>query len=217
MPVGFYTNPPPAITALFSTIHGQRSPRKMEHILPKRRIHLWTRDEIQLVCNSLRKVFWEFMKNMSQPYCWDDLWGYFDAFDLYHYGAINLWNVINHLYDENRIIYKDMAKECAIQIGLWADDWIQKGENRAKLANWDGSKGPFFTLMTEDDLKSLGPIQDNVIPLIASALESRRTHMLADSSQSQKVPPNDLMTACRNNNMQNWLCESCHDEVGDYF
>ncbi|KAK5991059.1 hypothetical protein PT974_09335 [Cladobotryum mycophilum] len=205
LPVGFYTNPPPNAMAVFSTIHGERPFRKMEHILPQRRIHLWSGNEIQSVCNSIRKAFWNDMKNMRQPYCWDDLWTYFDAYDLYTYGTLNLWNAINTLFDENRIIADDVAKETAAHIGHWADEWLEKEENRKRLTQWNDSHGPIFLILSPKDRETLGTIQDEVIPLIASALKGRRAWLLSNKKEQKPEVPNDLMSACRNNNVENWL------------
>ncbi|KOS20867.1 hypothetical protein ESCO_004184 [Escovopsis weberi] len=166
LPVGFYTNAPSNAKAIFSTGRGERPFRAMEHILPLRKLHLWSKDEIQAVCNSLRKSFWEDMKRMQQPFCWDDLWHYFDAYDLYHYGSLNLWNVINTLFDENRIIAADYKKEMALHIGMWADEWLQKEVNRQKLLQWDAAQGTMILfILDEEDRLSLGPLEDDAIPL----------------------------------------------------
>lgn len=205
LPVGFYTNPPPGCMAIFSTGDGEREFRKMEHILPRRRIHLWSKDEMQSACNSIRKTYWHSMKKMAQPYCWDDLWTYFDAFDLFQYGALNLWNVINHLYCENQWIYKDMERECAAEIGQWAEEWTQKEENALKLKEWSDAQGPIFLILSDEDRKYIGSIHDDMIPLIASALKCRRALLFADSFHKGRTGPNDVLSACRNRNFENWL------------
>lgn len=202
LPVGFYTSPPPDARAVFSTSDGTRSFRHLDHLLPQRRIHLWNGHEIQSICNSIRRVFWKNMRDMRQPSCWDDMWNHFDAQDLYHYGVLNLWNIINHLVDENRIIYEDVAKERAIHIGRWADDWASRPDNKRILTDWDASQGPLLQFLSPQDWKELGDIQDEVAPLIANALKCRRRLLLAPSSSPR---PKDLMTSCQDNNLENWL------------
>lgn len=209
LPAGFYTNPPPEAKAMFSTIRGEKPFRKMEHILPRRRIHLWSKDEVQSVCNSIRQSFWEEMRHMHKPSCWDDLWSYFDAFDLFHYGAMNLWNVINNLFDENKIIQMDVSRQNAAHIGHWADEWLKKDENQKKLMQWEGSQGPMFFILSDEDRHSMGTIQDDVIPLITRALKGRRDCLLQDSKQRRAAAPTDLMSACRSNNLENWLGKYC--------
>lgn len=208
LPIGFYTKPPPSARAVFSTGNGKRPFREMKHILPARRIHLWDKDELQSVCNSIRKTYWEHMGAMTQPYCWDDLWTYFDAFDLYHYGALNLWNVINQLFHENVIIFSDVERESANLIGQWADSWIQLAENQRKLKEWaDKRDSSIVFLLSHEDRRKMGDIPDNLIPLVASALKTRRALLLAgaDNFRKKRDGPNDVLSACKNRSFQNWL------------
>ncbi|EHK16995.1 uncharacterized protein TRIVIDRAFT_205611 [Trichoderma virens Gv29-8] len=205
LPVGFYTNVPSKAKAFISTSNGSRPFRKLDHILPQRRIHLWSRDEIQAICNSLRKVYWNELKHMQQPHCWDDLWTFFDAHDLYHNGCINLWNVINTLWDENKLISVDVRREVAAHIGHWADEWLKQKQNREKLIKWQESHGPIFRILDDQDHNSLGLIHDDVVPLIASALRGRRSFLLSNKETEQVEEPADLMTACRTNSIENWL------------
>ncbi|UKZ81173.1 hypothetical protein TrVFT333_008944 [Trichoderma virens FT-333] len=205
LPVGFYTNVPSKAKAFISTSNGSRPFRKLDHILPQRRIHLWSRDEIQAICNSLRKVYWNELKHMQQPHCWDDLWIFFDAHDLYHNGCINLWNVINTIWDENKLISVDVRREVAAHIGHWADEWLKQKQNREKLTKWQESHGPIFRILDDQDHNSLGLIHDDVVPLIASALRGRRSFLLSNKETEQVEEPADLMTACRTNSIENWL------------
>ncbi|KAL7913466.1 hypothetical protein GGI35DRAFT_490062 [Trichoderma velutinum] len=205
LPVGFYTNVPSKAKAFISTSNGSRPFRKLDHILPQRRIHLWSRDEIQAICNSLRKVFWNELKHMQQPHCWDDLWTFFDAHDLYHNGCMNLWNVINTLWDENKLISVDVRREVAAHIGHWADEWLKREQNQEKLTKWQESHGPIFRILDDQDHDSLGLIHDDVVPLIASALRGRRIFLLSNKETKQAEEPADLMSACRTNSIENWL------------
>ncbi|KAL7931019.1 hypothetical protein V8C35DRAFT_329790 [Trichoderma chlorosporum] len=205
LPVGFYTNVPPKARAFISTSNGSRPFRKLDHILPQRRLHLWSRDEIQATCNSLRKVYWNELKHMQQPHCWDDLWTFFDAHDLYHNGCMNLWNVVNTLWDENKLIAVDVRREIAAHIGHWADEWLKQKQNQDKLIKWQESHGPIFRILDDQDHKSLGLIHDDVVPLIASALKGRRSFLLSHKEREQAEEPADLMTACRTNSIENWL------------
>lgn len=205
LPVGFYTNVPAKARAFISTSNGSRPFRKLDHLLPQRRIHLWSKDEIQGICNSLRKVFWNELKHMQQPHCWDDLWTFFDAHDLYHNGCMNLWNVINTLWDENKLISVDVRREVAAHIGHWADEWLKREQNQEKLTKWQESHGPIFRILDDQDHDSLGLIHDDVVPLIASALRGRRIFLLSNKETKQVEEPADLMTACRTNSIENWL------------
>ncbi|KAH6604178.1 hypothetical protein Trco_007624 [Trichoderma cornu-damae] len=214
LPVGFYTNVPPKAKAIISTSNGSRPFRKLEHILPQRRIHLWSKDEIQAICNSLRKLYWNELKDMRQPHCWDDLWAFFDAHDLYHNGCLNLWNVLNTIWDENKLISVDVKREVAAHIGHWADEWLKQAENREKLTQWEESQGPIFRILSDRDHQSLGVIQDEVVPLIASALKGRRLFLLSSEEKEQAEEPADLITAFRTSGIENWLRQPVFDNNG---
>ncbi|KAM0474332.1 hypothetical protein ACHAPX_007668 [Trichoderma viride] len=205
LPIGFYTNIPPKVTAIISTSNGSRPFRRLDHFQGQRRIHLWCKDEIQAICNSLRKLHWDELKNMQQPYCWDDLWTYFDAYDLYHNGCLNLWNVINTIWDENKLISIDVKREVAAHIGHWADEWLKLKENRKKLTQWKESQGSIYRILNDKDHESLGSLQDDVVPLIASALKSRRAHLLSNMEAEKAEEPADLVTVVRTNGVENWL------------
>ncbi|KAG6088983.1 hypothetical protein E4U15_004507 [Claviceps sp. LM218 group G6] len=208
LPIGFYTNPPSNALAKFSTAHGERQFRKMEHILPRRRIHLWGKDQLQAACNSTRKTYWADMKRMTRPSCWDDLWMYYDAFDLYHYGALNLWNLINHLFDENVLIYDGMERECASHIGQWADEWIGLDQNQRKLKEWsEANKGPITSILSEQDWRNMGDIPEDMFALVSSALKARRSLLLTgvENFRKNRMGASDVMEACVNRNFHNWL------------
>ncbi|KAL7923445.1 hypothetical protein ACQKWADRAFT_320099 [Trichoderma austrokoningii] len=205
LPIGFYTNIPPKAAAVISTSNGSRPFRKLDYIQPQRRLHLWSKDEIQAICNSLRKRHWNVLKNMQQPYCWDDLWTYFDAYDLYHNGCLNLWNVINTLWDENNLISVDVKREIALHIGHWADEWLKEEENQNKLTQWKESQGSIYRILNDKDHESLGSLSDDVVPLIASALKGRRAHLLSNKEAEKAEEPAGLITTFRTTGIENWL------------
>lgn len=209
LPLGFYTKPPVDAKAIFSTSSGQRPFRHMHHILPRRmKLHLWSKNEIQENCNSIRKAHWDAMQGMTEPLCWDDLWQYFDAFDLYHHGAINLWNIINHLYAENKIIYIDVMKTWALELGRWADQWLQVGGNADKLKSWSNEKGSVIQILNEQDWDSLGPVEDCKIPMLSNALKHRRDHLLSPA-RIQTSEARDLVSSIRNKGgVENWMSKS---------
>ncbi|KAJ6780255.1 hypothetical protein PWT90_04228 [Aphanocladium album] len=215
LPLGFYTNPPPGAKATFSTGRGERPFRYMYHILPRRKLHLWSKNEIQQNCNSIRKLHWETMRTMNQPQCWDDLWHYFDAFDLYNHGAINLWNMINHLYAENKIIYVDVMKTCALELGRWADQWLEIKGNANRLKGWQATKGPVIQILDEQDWASLGSLNDDSIPLLSNALKHRRDHLLSPS-RIKSADARDLQSSSRSEGgLENWMTgQRIHPENG---
>ncbi|KAF4343843.1 hypothetical protein FBEOM_2204 [Fusarium beomiforme] len=206
LPVGFYKNPRTEDGAIFSTINGTKQFRHLhEQLLPQRRVHLWCKDEVQSVCNSLRKLYWHLITRMPKPDCWESLWAYFDAQDVYDYGALNLWNVINHLFDENVIIGDDVKNIYAIEIGLWVDNWLYNQENCDKIIGWDGAF-PIANLLTDEDWKGLGSISNEALSLVISALEHRRSLLLSpEKLRPGALKPNHLMDFREMDSLENWL------------
>jgi hypothetical protein len=177
----------------------------MEHLLPARFVHLWDRDEVQICCNSLRLLYWEHMKNLERPTEWVHMWKWFDAHDLYFYGAQNLYNCINHLHDENKLIHADVRREYALHIGHWANEWCAIQANKEKLKAWNEQKGPIFNLLTQRDHYDMGPISDDVIPMISDAMKHRRHLMLHDPDLVERMKPNHLVPACQSGTLHNWM------------
>ncbi|KAJ9420543.1 hypothetical protein QL093DRAFT_2637446 [Fusarium oxysporum] len=203
LPVGFYNNPPVDARAVFSTSNGSNPFRFMEHLLPQRRVHLWSSDEVQSACNSLRKLYWEVIKDMPHPYCWDSLWDYFDAQDIYNYGALNLWNVVSQLFLENQSIALDVYNAFSIEVGQWVDRWLYDDENRDKLIKSNETGLSINGVIGWEAMKGL---PDDAIHLIASALEHRRSLLLSpEKLRPGAMKPNHFKEFYEKGHLENWL------------
>ncbi|KAF5707502.1 hypothetical protein FMUND_11069 [Fusarium mundagurra] len=203
LPVGFYSNPPVGAKAAFSTCDGLNPFRFMEHLLPQRRVHLWSGDEVQSACNSLRKLHWEVIKDMPHPDCWDSLWDYFDAQDIYNYGALNLWNVVSQLFVENQSIALDVHNAFSIEVGQWVDRWLYDDENRDKLIKSNETGLSINGVIGWEAMKGL---PDDAIHLIASALAHRRSLLLSpEKLRPGAMKPNHLKEFYEKGHLENWL------------
>ncbi|KAF5619332.1 hypothetical protein F52700_11845 [Fusarium sp. NRRL 52700] len=203
LPVGFYSNPPVGAKAIFSTCNGSNRFRFMEHLLPQRRVHLWSGDEVQSACNSLRKLYWEVIKDMPHPDCWDSLWDYFDAQDIYNYGALNLWNVVSQLFVENQSIALDVHNAFSIEVGQWVDRWLYDDENRDKLIKSSEIGLSINGVIGWEAMKGL---PDDAIQLIASALVYRRSLLLSpEKLRPGAMKPNHLKEFYEKGHLENWL------------
>ncbi|KAF5645738.1 uncharacterized protein FTJAE_2434 [Fusarium tjaetaba] len=203
LPVGFYSNPPVGAKAVFSTCNGSNPFHFMKHLLPQRRVHLWSADEVQSACNSLRKLYWEVIKDMPHPDCWDSLWDYFDAQDIYNYGALNLWNVVSQLFVENQSIALDVHNAFSIEIGQWVDNWLYDDENRAKLIKSNETGLSINGVIGWEALKGF---PDVAIHLFASALAHRRSLLLSpEKLRPGAMKPNHLKEFYENGRLENWL------------
>lgn len=206
LPCSFYTNPPPNCAALFSTLAGRRPFRKMEHVLPGRSVKLWRADEVQEVCNRYRRMFYQYMPFVTKPTNWHDLWNYFDAFDLFRFGATNLWNVINHLAHENSIILADLRLLFIYEVGFWSDQWIHSGCNCDKLLEAEGLEGAgILNVLSLEDWDSLGDLRQPEVEFLVDALTFRRNQLLGVEPCPTGFPANTLEYALNNNKVHNWL------------
>jgi hypothetical protein len=175
----------------------------MEHLLPQRRVHLWSGDEVQSACNSLRKLYWEVIKDMPRPECWDSLWDYFDAQDIYNYGALNLWNVVSQLFVENQSIALDVHNAFSIEVGQWVDHWLYDDENRDKLIKSNETGLSINGVIGWEAMKGL---PDDAIHLFASALAYRRSLLLSPEKLKPGVmKPNHLKEFYEKGRLENWL------------
>ncbi|KAI8170526.1 hypothetical protein K4K50_006159 [Colletotrichum sp. SAR 10_71] len=175
LPESFYTANKPG-RAIFSTNDGSIQPR---YIAPfdfysDRKLPLWSAEEIQKNANSIRKKFWEHMKDMAQPVYWEDMCDYFDCFDIYHHGALNIFNLLYHLWHENQDLKKEAYRVIALEIGIWCDRWLDRGNNKQRLLdfqNW----GNINSLFSADD--QVGNLDASQTEIMKNALHHRHDQL----------------------------------------
>jgi hypothetical protein len=147
-PVDFFTNIPKEAAAVFSTVDGTRPFRMVENSTYERPGHYWWAAEVQRVSDELRRNLPEACKTLQAPQTYHDLYQYFVAYDIYHRGAQNLWNVIHHLIFENQYVNEVVQKEQMIQQSMeqiplfesLALEVLKKPEMQTKLVLWDKEK-----------------------------------------------------------------------------
>ncbi|KAI8277019.1 hypothetical protein K4K60_007281 [Colletotrichum sp. SAR11_57] len=175
LPESFYTANKPG-RAIFSTNDGNIQPR---YIAPSdfysdRKLPLWSAEEIQKNANSIRKKFWEHMKDMAEPVYWEDMCDYFDCFDIYHHGALNIFNLLYHLWHENQDLKKEAYRVIALEIGIWCDRWLDRGNNKHRLLdfqNW----GNINSLFSADD--QVGNLDASQTEIMKNALHHRHDQL----------------------------------------
>jgi hypothetical protein len=208
LPMGFYRNAPLDARAMFSTENGRHGLRNVDHILPMRHLQLWTGEHVQAVCNTIRKIYWQEMKHMEQPTRWEDLWNYFDAHDIYFQGALNLWNVVNHLYHENQFIIRDWHAAIDFELGMWVDNWASIDANKKKLRDWNGESDITSVFGPKDWMACRG-LYEYELSRIQSCLLHRHSLLFKEPSDvATPYPNNTLMENYNSSTIQNWLAEA---------
>ncbi|CCF37495.1 hypothetical protein CH063_08810 [Colletotrichum higginsianum] len=197
--------------AIFSTNNGEVPTRglNMNHFVGSRELDLWSAEDIQGRANSIRKKHWRSLKSLKEPTCWEDLYDYFDTFDIYFHGALNLWNLMHQLYNENENISHDNIRSTAVEVGIWADEWIAKTENQIKLRTFHCWSGDILGLITRrvwDELKKLPSID---IMLIRYALCHRQNQLSSNGlTRPSAYPANSLEHNWHSNTLHCWLGKS---------
>ncbi|KAM0279647.1 hypothetical protein ACHAQH_004448 [Verticillium albo-atrum] len=205
LPMTFYTEAPEDLKAMFSTKNGQHQSRRLEHVLARRELKLWDAEKIQNTANSIRKKFWASMRDMPEPRAWADLYDYFDAHDIYYEGALNLWNLICQLWQENQNLLTDLYRTMACEISIWADEWLENPEHKEALLAWDAEETiDILNILSGDEMKDIRDVNDVDLVLVRATLTHCRNRLKeVVSTQPKHYPGNSLKNNWGEVNM--WL------------
>ncbi|KAI0883808.1 uncharacterized protein GGS22DRAFT_26254 [Annulohypoxylon maeteangense] len=194
----FFQNINPATAhAFFSTNNGETQFRHVENPLAFRQMGYWDARGIQSYADQLRSKFFDRCMYIQPLSCYQDMYIYFDAHDIYHLGAQNLWNVIHHMHYENQVY----AFEQGDKTIPWIDATIQQAlynpSNQEKLRSWSSDSGN--DILSVFSHGELGPVHDlapNYHDTIRSLMMNHwmtlsRGHPVAPQYQinSKYIPP----------------------------
>ncbi|KAL0764420.1 hypothetical protein CaCOL14_013055 [Colletotrichum acutatum] len=206
LPIAFYNQPTKEIKAIFSTNKGEFPTRGLSHVLPARQIDLWSAEELQERANAIRKKHWSHMKSMPQLEFWEDLYDYFDCYDIYFQGAMNLWNLMLHLYHENQCLVRNLHQEIFAEVGHWCDEWAAKSENKKKLLDFKDFQGDVLNLLSSEDRVDLQGLPPVSMELVRNALKFRHDQLLGKPwAQPASYPQNSLGFQWEEGTLQHWL------------
>ncbi|KAI3540779.1 hypothetical protein CSPX01_07943 [Colletotrichum filicis] len=206
LPIAFYNQPSKEIKAIFSTNNGEFPTRGLSHVLPARQIDLWSAEELQERANAIRKKHWSHMKSMPQLEFWEDLYDYFDCYDIYFQGAMNLWNLMLHLYHENQCLVRNLHQEIVAEVGHWCDEWAAKSENKKKLLDFKDFQGDVLNLLSSEDRVDLQGLPPVSMELVRNALKFRHDQLLGKPwAQPASYPQNSLGYQWEGGTLQHWL------------
>ncbi|KAK1500939.1 hypothetical protein CTAM01_06391 [Colletotrichum tamarilloi] len=206
LPIAFYNQPTKEVKAIFSTNNGEFPTRGLSHVLPVRQIDLWSAEELQERANAIRKKHWSHMKSMPQLEFWEDLYDYFDCYDIYFQGAMNLWNLMLHLYHENQCLVRNLHQEIVAEVGHWCDEWAAKSENKKKLLDFKEFQGDVLNLLSSEDRVDLQGLPPVSMELVRNALKFRHDQLLGKPwAQPALYPQNSLGYQWEGGTLQHWL------------
>ncbi|KAK2026449.1 hypothetical protein LX32DRAFT_508988, partial [Colletotrichum zoysiae] len=208
LPVSYYSRK--EIKAVFSTNNGKVPTRglSMSHVHVTRELGLWNAEELQDRANAIRKKHWRSLESLTRPECWEDLYDYFDCFDIYFQGAMNLWNLVCLLHDENTCLSRNNFCAASVKLGIWCDEWVAHAENKAKLMGFHCWEGDVVGLITPDAWAELQKLPVDIM-LIRNALLHRQNQMLGKPwARPSAYPANSLGANWNNGTLQCWLGKS---------
>ncbi|KAK1993187.1 hypothetical protein LX36DRAFT_703662 [Colletotrichum falcatum] len=210
--VSFYSRKD--IRAVFSTNSGEIPTRglSLNHVHDTRELDLWSAEELQDRANAIRKKHWKSLKSMARPQCWEDLYEYFDCFDIYFQGALNLWNLVHLLFNENECLSRNNACATAVQAGIWCDEWVARPENKAKLMGFNCWEGDVVGLITLASWAELQKMSVDIV-LLRNSLYHRQNQLLGKPwARPNAYPANSLGANWCNNTLHHWLAgQPVHD------
>lgn len=194
-PMDFFLNSPRHAPALFSTMNGTRPRRSLDHFVPPRSIITWDASQILSAANDLRRYFFPLFKYIQKPVSYTDLYHYWDSYDLWHIGAWNLWNVLNHLHSETEKEMPSLIAETRVCIEEWAGTLLQNPACRSKLMAWDPDtdESP-LAVFDGEELVDLDGMENFWLPLVETVLKSAQYDLLRNKYVTPALtqPPNAL-------------------------
>ncbi|KAH7037148.1 uncharacterized protein B0I36DRAFT_358892 [Microdochium trichocladiopsis] len=136
-PVNFFKHVPPDSLALFSTERGKRQFKAVANPDWKRTCYAWPAEKIAHVCHSIRQEFPAESKYLRPIRSYCDLYNYWDAHDIYHYGAQNLNNIINRMIQENEYFLPELCEGARPEFEGWVNQMLADSRFEQRLKIWN--------------------------------------------------------------------------------
>ncbi|KAI5867406.1 hypothetical protein GGS23DRAFT_592722 [Durotheca rogersii] len=174
-PVSFYSDiDMEKAHAMFSTNHGAAPFRHVEDPVYEREGYYWCAAEIQTFCDQIRKVHYGPCKYIAPLPDYSYLYIYFDAFDIYRYGAQNLWRVIHHLHFENQYYNPDHLETARQLIEPYIDSVLTADAARKKLLAWKPAvDSDILSVFDEGELSELDGLEQFYLGTVRGILITR--------------------------------------------
>ncbi|KAK4232254.1 hypothetical protein QBC38DRAFT_90796 [Podospora fimiseda] len=118
--MAFYLGMPRKARCVFSLNDQVKTPRFFGPLgPPKRPAIAWDNTKIEEEACSLRNRYPDEANKVRRPNAWEDLYTYYDPYDLWFKGAWNLWCVIDFLGEQNQARY-NLRKAAAVVVSTTA-------------------------------------------------------------------------------------------------
>jgi hypothetical protein len=179
MPLRFYDLPDSAL-ALFSTRNSTRPKRALKAPYPVRTIRDTPHVDISQRESLLRLDFPTIVRSVVAPKKWEDVWQYFDAYDLWIDGPQFCFYVLAHMAKTNALYHTQFTNE----IEHWAVNWVYY--NKQKVLTYP-PKADLVVLFEAEEAESLLSMTPEEIRWLRICLDRQRGFLQA-SQRTRSAP-----------------------------
>ncbi|KAL8387406.1 hypothetical protein RB595_009925 [Gaeumannomyces hyphopodioides] len=127
--------------------------------------------------NSYRQVYpLEAAQVKTVPQTYEDLYDYFDGYDLYFLGVHNALNLIQTLIKQNKLLDPFLQKEKRAKMNEFLDEWLAadpEAEDRLLSWNWQADPSARTVLDGCDMVPDLGHVEDEDKLLLSTLIAER--------------------------------------------
>ena len=170
--MSFYWNMPQDAPCILSLPKRVRS-FKRGAVPHGRRSTAWDDNRVCETIHHLRKRRGPKMNTLIRPKTWEDMFRYFDAIDLWHHGAWNLWRVIHYACDENergRDAESPSSHAALDTIDDWVYAWCTHKEHRIRLSAWD-ERSDVLCVLSPTDISDISSCNVAELSILRGALK----------------------------------------------
>ncbi|RYO79778.1 hypothetical protein DL762_007977 [Monosporascus cannonballus] len=209
LPPDFFTWPiPSAYLAIFSTSNGTKPWRPAPKLIRASRPKIWGAAKIQSFSDKIRSLFWAHSKHLQPLQSYYELYKYFDAHDIFHCGALNLWNVVHHLISENRMVLEDLKGDVMPYFDSWAANLLKDEDCRNRLRAWNqDAQNDILHCFHQQELVELDGMEIWYLPTIRHVIWTHHVRLRKEPDQptpdavqppnvNVNVPPNNGSEEC---------------------
>ncbi|RDL40990.1 uncharacterized protein BP5553_00969 [Venustampulla echinocandica] len=181
MPMNFY-QVPFSSQAIFSTLNGLLPKRTLEKSLPPPIVRSNFNSDVIQKAEILREKFPTIARSMTTPTKWEDLYQFFDGYDLYADGAVFCFYVISEISRKNQYLAASFANE----IFKYAAEWISYHKEQVLRSP---PAQDLIDLFLPEELEGLDTMTRDEIQSLGVALEQHRRILLEDTFRPRRVQP----------------------------
>ncbi|RDW80165.1 hypothetical protein BP6252_04803 [Coleophoma cylindrospora] len=176
-------NLPHRAEAVFSTKCGKIPKKHLPSHLPAQIVHSDLDGAIVRKANALRDEFPVEIQHVKTPVLFEEIYKYFDEYDLWTEGVIFLYHVLDYIERENVQLDKEFEEMEENEIKAWVADWFQRTDE--DLIVYTQKHLDLTTLFSPTDALEVQELSSRQNKILQTQLEKLRRELLARMGHSQ--------------------------------